>query len=104
MIVYRTAAISGSNSSAIVYIRGIGQGSSISTIDLGVGTYVDGVYLARSVGGVLDLVDVERKIWILIRYRRIEVVISAFIINAWEKKLHLIKQHIAMHWATLQLE
>ena len=60
MIFDRTAAISGSNSSAIVYIRGIGQDSSISTIDLGVGTYVDGVYLARSVGGVLDLIDVER--------------------------------------------
>ena len=60
MIFDRTAAISGSNSSAIVYIRGIGQDSSISTIDLGVGTYIDGVYLARSVGGVLDLIDVER--------------------------------------------
>jgi iron complex outermembrane receptor protein len=56
----RAAAIGGSNSSAIVYIRGIGQDAAISTIDLGVGTYVDGVYLARSVGGVLDLIDIER--------------------------------------------
>jgi iron complex outermembrane recepter protein len=56
----RAAAIGGSNSSAIVYIRGIGQDAAIPTIDLGVGMYVDGVYLARSVGGVLDLVDVER--------------------------------------------
>ena len=56
----RAAAIGGSNSSAVVYIRGIGQDTAIPTIDLGVGTYVDGVYLARSVGSVLDLVDVER--------------------------------------------
>ena len=56
----RAAAIGGSNSSAVVYIRGIGQDAAIPTIDLGVGTYVDGVYMARSVGGTLDLVDVER--------------------------------------------
>lgn len=56
----RAAAIGGSNSSAIVYIRGIGQDAAIPTIDLGVGTYVDGVYLARSIGGVMDLIDVER--------------------------------------------
>ncbi len=60
MVFDRAAAIGGSNSSAIVYIRGIGQDAGIPTIDLGVGTYVDGVYLARSVGGVFDLVDVER--------------------------------------------
>lgn len=60
LIFDRAAAIGGSNSTAIVYIRGIGQDAGISTIDLGVGTYVDGIYLARSVGGVLDLVDVER--------------------------------------------
>lgn len=54
------AAIGGSNSSAVIYIRGIGQDTALPTIDLGVGVYVDGVYLARSVGGVLDLVDPER--------------------------------------------
>ncbi|NKB35617.1 MAG: TonB-dependent receptor plug domain-containing protein [Gammaproteobacteria bacterium] len=56
----KAATIGGSNNAAIVYIRGIGQDAAIPTIDLGVGTYVDGVYLARSVGGSLDLVDVER--------------------------------------------
>ncbi|MEM1153205.1 MAG: TonB-dependent receptor [Pseudomonadota bacterium] len=60
MVFDRAAAIGGSNSTAIVYIRGIGQDQAIPTIDLGVGTYVDGVYLARAVGGVFDLVDVER--------------------------------------------
>jgi len=56
----RAAAIGGSNSTAVVYIRGIGQESGLPTIDQGVGMYVDGVYMARSVGGVFDLVDVER--------------------------------------------
>lgn len=56
----KAAAIGGSNSSAVLYIRGIGTDAGIPTLDLGVGTYVDGVYLARSVGGVLDLVDTER--------------------------------------------
>ena len=60
MVFDRAAAIGGSNSSAIVYIRGIGQDAAIPTIDLGVGPYVDGVYLARSVGGVFDIIDVER--------------------------------------------
>lgn len=54
------APISGSSAVAVMFIRGIGQVESIPTVDLGVGLYVDGVYLARSVGGVLDLVDPER--------------------------------------------
>jgi len=46
--------------SAAVYIRGIGQNDFVPVIDPGVGIYVDGVYLGRSIGGVLDIVDVER--------------------------------------------
>ncbi len=45
---------------AAVYIRGIGQNDFTPVIDPGVGIYIDGVYLGRSVGAVLDLVDVER--------------------------------------------
>ncbi len=45
---------------AAVYIRGIGQNDFTPVIDPGVGIYVDGVYLGRSVGAVLDIVDVER--------------------------------------------
>lgn len=45
---------------AAAYIRGIGQNDFVPTIDPGVGIYVDGVYLGRSVGGILDIVDVER--------------------------------------------
>lgn len=43
----------------VVYVRGIGQIDYANSIDPGVGTYVDGVYLGRSVGGNLDLPDVQ---------------------------------------------
>ena len=50
----------GAGNSAAIYIRGIGQKEFLPTVDPGVGLYVDGVYIARSVGGILDLIDVER--------------------------------------------
>ncbi len=50
----------GSSSVATVYIRGIGQRDFIGTIDNGVGFYVDDVIVARTVGAVIDLVDIER--------------------------------------------
>ena len=50
---------SGVASNAAVYIRGIGQSDFAPTVEPGVGIYIDGVYLGRSVGGVFDLVDVE---------------------------------------------
>ncbi len=55
-----SAPISGSKSAASIFIRGIGQTDFTLVTDPGVGLYVDGVYVARSVGGVLDLIDVER--------------------------------------------
>jgi iron complex outermembrane receptor protein len=45
---------------AAVYIRGVGQDDFQPTIEPGVGIYIDGVYLARSVGALLDVLDVER--------------------------------------------
>ena len=53
-------AFGGSANSAAIYIRGIGQQDFVPTVDPGVGVYVDGVYVARSVGSILDLVDFER--------------------------------------------
>lgn len=50
----------GSSSSAAVYLRGVGQKEFLPTTEPGVGIYVDGVYIARSVGAILDLIDVER--------------------------------------------
>lgn len=53
-------AFGGSANSAAIYIRGIGQQDFVPTVDPGVGVYVDGVYVARSVGSILDLVDFQR--------------------------------------------
>ena len=53
-------SFSGASSVASIFIRGVGQKEFLPTTDPGVGIYVDGVYLARSLGGVLDLVDIER--------------------------------------------
>ncbi|MDE0005607.1 MAG: TonB-dependent receptor plug domain-containing protein [Rhodospirillaceae bacterium] len=55
-----TTPISGLSSGAVVYIRGIGNTDYSLVTDPGVGTYVDGVYMSRSAGGVLDVLDVER--------------------------------------------
>jgi len=55
-----TAPISGSSNSASVFIRGIGQTDYVPSKDPGVGIYLDGVYLARTVGSVLSLLDVDR--------------------------------------------
>ncbi|WP_202131564.1 TonB-dependent receptor [Aurantiacibacter rhizosphaerae] len=51
---------SGSTAVLAAYIRGIGSDDFAFNIDPGVGIYVDGVYLARSVGANQDLLDVER--------------------------------------------
>lgn len=50
----------GASNSAAIYLRGVGQKEFLPTTEPGVGLYVDGVYIARSVGAILDLIDVER--------------------------------------------
>ena len=55
-----SAPISGNPTAISAFIRGIGQVDFSANTDPGVGIYVDGVYIARSVGGLLNLVDVER--------------------------------------------
>ena len=55
-----TAAISGSSAALTTFIRGIGMSDFLLTIDPGVGLYVDDVYVARSVGGLVDLLDIQR--------------------------------------------
>ncbi|MEX2124195.1 MAG: TonB-dependent receptor [Woeseia sp.] len=53
------ATFSGANSSASVFIRGIGQVDFTLTTEPGVGIYLDGVYMSQTIGSVLDLVDIE---------------------------------------------
>ncbi|MCP4594379.1 MAG: TonB-dependent receptor [bacterium] len=55
-----TGIFGGTPSEATVFVRGIGQIDNALFADPGVGIYVDGVYLARAQGAVLDLLDVER--------------------------------------------
>lgn len=50
----------GSSSSLQAFIRGIGQFDFVVTTDPGVGVYVDGVYLARTIGANLEFADVEQ--------------------------------------------
>jgi len=50
----------GSNSSANIFIRGIGQPDALQTFDPAVGIYVDGVYISRIQGALFSLFDVER--------------------------------------------
>lgn len=55
-----TAPLSGSSNATSVFIRGVGQTDFVFTTDPGVGVYLDGAYIARSVGGLLDMMDIER--------------------------------------------
>ena len=55
-----SAPLTGTSSAASIYMRGIGSSEFALSADPGVGIYVDGVYLARSIGAVIDMVDTER--------------------------------------------
>ncbi len=49
-----------SRSSLVVFMRGVGNNDSQTTQDPAVGVYIDGVYVARSVGLSSDVADLER--------------------------------------------
>lgn len=51
---------SGLSGATAVFIRGIGQRDFTINIDPAVGIYFDGVYVGRSIGALMDLVDIER--------------------------------------------
>ncbi len=42
------------------WIRGVGTGDYAYPTDPGIGLYVDGVYMARTLGGLLSIADIER--------------------------------------------
>ncbi|MDH3568061.1 MAG: TonB-dependent receptor plug domain-containing protein, partial [Desulfobacteraceae bacterium] len=56
----KAAPSSGSSSVGQIFIRGIGQADFTPVTDPGVAMYVDSIYIGRSPGNVLDLIDVER--------------------------------------------
>jgi iron complex outermembrane receptor protein len=53
------APLAGNNSSSQVFIRGIGQTDPTSTVDPGVGLYIDDVYIGTAVGARMDLRDID---------------------------------------------
>src|SRR5690606_28090991 len=50
--------LTGNNSAAQVFIRGVGQTDATPAVDPGVAVYIDDVYMGRSVGGALDFRDI----------------------------------------------
>lgn len=54
------ASESGGGSSSQISIRGIGQTDYAITVEPGVGLYLDGVYIGKSVGSLMDTVDLEQ--------------------------------------------
>lgn len=53
------APLAGNNSSSQIFIRGIGQTDPTSTVDPGVGLYIDDVYIGNAVGGSMALRDIS---------------------------------------------
>jgi len=50
--------LAGNNASSVVFIRGIGQVDPTSSVDPGVGLYIDDVYMSQSIGGSLAFRDI----------------------------------------------
>ncbi|MCC7411887.1 MAG: TonB-dependent receptor [Gammaproteobacteria bacterium] len=50
----------GGAANAVFFIRGIGQLDYAPTSDPGLGVYIDGVYLGRSQGAVMELADIQQ--------------------------------------------
>ncbi|WP_157218090.1 TonB-dependent receptor [Flavisphingomonas formosensis] len=55
-----TASESGGGASSQISIRGIGQTDYVLTVEPAVGVYLDGVYIGKSMGSLLDTVDIDR--------------------------------------------
>ncbi len=55
-----TSTFSGASSTFQGFIRGIGQSDFAVNTDPGVGVYVDDVYIARTIGSVFQLYDIEQ--------------------------------------------
>lgn len=49
-----------SNSNMSIFIRGVGSGETSLLVDPKTSFYIDGVYMSKTVGGVFDIVDMER--------------------------------------------
>lgn len=59
-LVLQASGANGSSKTPAIFLRGLGQADNVLTADPAVGLYLDGVYIARNTGAILDLVDLER--------------------------------------------
>ncbi|MFM7404076.1 MAG: TonB-dependent receptor plug domain-containing protein, partial [Erythrobacter sp.] len=50
----------GTSNSARIFFRGIGEDESRGAVDPAIGIYVDNVYLGRTVGSLVDLLDIQQ--------------------------------------------
>uniref|UniRef100_UPI003569CD5C TonB-dependent receptor plug domain-containing protein n=1 Tax=Novosphingobium sp. TaxID=1874826 RepID=UPI003569CD5C len=50
----------GQQSNPTIIIRGVSSGTSSNSVDPKVGIYIDGVYIGRAVGSLLDFSDIQR--------------------------------------------
>ncbi|WP_181447193.1 TonB-dependent receptor [Novosphingobium taihuense] len=50
----------GQQSNPTIIIRGVASGTSSNSVDPKVGMYIDGVYIGRAVGSLLDFSDIQR--------------------------------------------
>lgn len=55
-----SAALSGGRFNATMFIRGVGQNDFATFSDAGVGLYIDGIYMGRTIGGIMDAIDMSR--------------------------------------------
>jgi len=53
------SVLSGNNSASTIFIRGIGQIDPTSSVDPGVGLYIDDVYMGQSIGGTMEFRDIK---------------------------------------------
>jgi iron complex outermembrane receptor protein len=51
--------LAGNNNSSNIFIRGVGQTDPTSTVDPGVGLYIDDIYMSQSIGGTMDFRDIK---------------------------------------------
>jgi iron complex outermembrane receptor protein len=57
---HQTPGFAGGNNNVQFFMRGIGQVDNLTTNDPGVGVYLDGVYIARTTGNLLDVPGIEQ--------------------------------------------
>jgi iron complex outermembrane receptor protein len=50
----------GTSNSARIFFRGVGEDESRGAVDPAIGIYIDNVYLGRTVGSLVDLLDIEQ--------------------------------------------